>query len=55
MKPVIVVVGATGHQGGSVVNALIQDGQWAVRGLTRNLSSTASQVCFSLSSHVERA
>lgn len=53
MKPVIVVVGATGHQGGSVVNALIQDERWTVRGLTRNLNSTTSQVRFSLSSHFE--
>ena len=46
MKPVIVVVGATGRQGGSVVDALIRDGQWTVRGLTRNVNSSTSQVRF---------
>ncbi|CAF5083427.1 unnamed protein product, partial [Rotaria socialis] len=28
MKPVIVVVGATGQQGGSVINALINSNKW---------------------------
>jgi uncharacterized protein YbjT (DUF2867 family) len=44
MKPLIVVVGATGKQGGSVINALINSGKWTVRGLSRNVSSEASQV-----------
>jgi uncharacterized protein YbjT (DUF2867 family) len=44
MKRLIVVVGATGKQGGSVVNALIKSNQWTIRGLTRNVSSKTSQV-----------
>lgn len=44
MKAVIVVVGATGRQGGSVVNALIDSNKWTIRGLTRNISSEGSQV-----------
>jgi uncharacterized protein YbjT (DUF2867 family) len=32
-------VGATGAQGGSVVDALVQDGTFAVRALTRNPDS----------------
>ena len=44
MKPLIVVVGATGRQGGSVARALIATDQWTVRGLTRRVSSEHSQV-----------
>lgn len=44
MKPLIVVVGATGKQGGSVINALIQSGKWRIRGLSRQISSNDSQV-----------
>ncbi|CAM4930922.1 unnamed protein product [Rotaria socialis] len=43
MKPVIVVVGATGQQGGSVINALINSNKWTVRGLSRNISLEGSQ------------
>jgi uncharacterized protein YbjT (DUF2867 family) len=44
MKPLIVVVGATGKQGGSVINALINSGKWTIRGLTRQTTSKDSQV-----------
>ncbi len=44
MKPLIVVVGATGKQGRSVINALINSGKWTIRGLSRNISSNDSQV-----------
>lgn len=46
MKPLIVVVGATGRQGGSVINALINSEKWTLRGLSRNISSKDSQVYF---------
>jgi len=39
----MLVAGATGHQGGSVVNALLEDGGWQVRALTRDPSSEASK------------
>ena len=44
MKPLIVVVGATGRQGGSVINALINSGKWTIRGLSRQTTSKDSQV-----------
>lgn len=42
MKPIIVVVGATGGQGGSVISSFLSDGQYAIRGITRNVSSPKS-------------
>jgi hypothetical protein len=39
----IVVIGATGTQGGSVVETFRNESGWTVRGLTRNTSSLASQ------------
>eukprot|EP01114_Cavostelium_apophysatum_P000299 TRINITY_DN10278_c0_g1_i1.p1 TRINITY_DN10278_c0_g1~~TRINITY_DN10278_c0_g1_i1.p1 ORF type:complete len:314 (-),score=58.46 TRINITY_DN10278_c0_g1_i1:1-942(-) len=45
-KPLAVVVGITGKQGSSVVNALLKDGNWRIRGLgrdpTKNLAKTFS-------------
>ncbi|KAJ1977700.1 hypothetical protein H4R33_006160 [Dimargaris cristalligena] len=41
-KPLIAVVGATGAQGGSVVDALIDTMQFNIRGLTRNPQSEHS-------------
>ncbi|KAG9093176.1 hypothetical protein FRC07_011518, partial [Ceratobasidium sp. 392] len=38
-KPIIAVCGATGFQGGSVIKHLLQDGRFAVRGLTRKPNS----------------
>jgi hypothetical protein len=42
-KKLVVVVGATGNQGGSVARRFLQHPQYAVRGLTRNPASAASQ------------
>ncbi|EXJ90794.1 hypothetical protein A1O1_03898 [Capronia coronata CBS 617.96] len=39
----IVVIGATGTQGGSVVDTFLNEPGWTIRGLTRNTSSRASQ------------
>ncbi|KAL2817617.1 hypothetical protein BJX63DRAFT_385531 [Aspergillus granulosus] len=39
----IVVLGATGTQGGSVVNTFLSDNSWRIRGLTRNTSSSKAQ------------
>jgi len=38
-KPIAVIVGATGGQGGSVVSSFLQDGTYQVRGITRNANS----------------
>lgn len=35
----VVVLGATGAQGGSVVKQLSKDGRWKIRGVTRNVGS----------------
>ncbi|TDL23042.1 NAD(P)-binding protein [Rickenella mellea] len=42
-KPIIVVTGATGSQGGSVVKFLVQDGSFHVRAITRNTSSAKAK------------
>jgi nucleoside-diphosphate-sugar epimerase len=39
----IVVLGATGNQGGSVVKTLLNDPEWKIRGISRNASSEASE------------
>jgi len=38
-KPIIAVVGATGVQGASVINAFLSTNSYHIRGLTRNPSS----------------
>ncbi len=43
-KKLIVVVGATGNQGGSVARRFLKDTRFNVRGLTRDPLSTASKV-----------
>ncbi|KAF5559253.1 nitrogen metabolic regulation nmr [Fusarium phyllophilum] len=42
-KKLIVIIGATGGQGGSVVNSFLNDPRWRVRGITRNPSSQKSK------------
>jgi uncharacterized protein YbjT (DUF2867 family) len=38
-KPIAVIIGATGGQGGSVVDSFLKDGTYQVRGVTRNVQS----------------
>lgn len=44
MSKLIVVLGATGGQGGSIVDAFLKLPNWRVRGLTRNTSSEKAKV-----------
>jgi hypothetical protein len=54
-KKLVVVVGATGNQGGSVARRFLRDPRFAVRGLTRDPSSAAAQELASLGAEVVRA
>jgi len=42
-KPIVVVIGATGGQGGSVVTSFLEDGFYQVRGITRNVNSAKAK------------
>lgn len=54
-QKLIVVVGATGVQGGGVVNSFLKDPSWRVRALTRNTNSAKSQALAAKSPNVELA
>lgn len=43
MSKLIVILGATGGQGGAIVDAFLRLPNWRVRGLTRNASSQKAQ------------
>ena len=43
-RPTVLVIGATGAQGGSVARHLLADGRWTVRAFTRNPHSSAARV-----------
>lgn len=49
----VVVLGATGTQGGSVVDTFLADPSWNIRALTRNASSAKAQALASKSSKIE--
>jgi hypothetical protein len=51
-RKLVVVVGATGNQGGSVARRFLQDPRYAVRGLTRDTSSAAAQELAALGAEV---
>src|ERR1700761_626986 len=40
---IVSIIGSTGAQGGSVINALLKDPSYKVRGITRNPQSEAAQ------------
>ena len=52
---VITVLGATGTQGGAVVRALLTDGEFTVRAVTRNAASPKAQELARLGAHVVEA
>ncbi|KAF6827694.1 hscarg dehydrogenase [Colletotrichum musicola] len=49
--PTVCVLGATGTQGGSVVDALLKNPKWQVRGLTRNVNGAAAKRLASKGAH----
>jgi len=55
-KKIIVVFGATGIQGGSVIKSLLSDpvlaAKFAVRAVTRDISKPAAQALLSLGAEV---
>ncbi len=42
-QKLVVVIGATGGQGGSVISCLLKDGSYRLRGITRNSQSKSAQ------------
>jgi hypothetical protein len=54
-KKLVVVVGATGNQGGSVARRFLQDPQYVVRGLTRDPSSAAAKELAALGADMVQA
>lgn len=42
-KPMIVVIGATGQQGGGCLDALLKQGKFTVRAMTRDVHSNAAK------------
>ncbi|KAL2169016.1 hypothetical protein VTG60DRAFT_6515 [Thermothelomyces hinnuleus] len=54
-KRLVVVVGATGNQGGSVARRFLRDARYAVRGLTRDPSSAAARELAALGAEVVKA
>ncbi|GAB1321059.1 Nitrogen metabolic regulation nmr [Madurella fahalii] len=54
-KKLVVVVGATGNQGGSVARRFLRDPRYAVRGLTRNPASPAAQELAALGAEIVAA
>lgn len=42
-KPIVVVVGATGMQGGSVVEFLLKENKYHIRGVTRKVEGEAAK------------
>ncbi|KAL7919953.1 hypothetical protein ACQKWADRAFT_299753 [Trichoderma austrokoningii] len=54
-KKLIVVLGATGNQGSSVVNTFLKDTAWRVRGITRNPDSAKARALSARGVEVVRA
>jgi len=54
-KNVISVIGATGVQGGAVARALLADGEFGVRAITRNASSAKARALAALGAEVVEA
>lgn len=52
-QKLIVILGATGMQGGSVVETFLSDPSWKIRALTRNASSSKAQSLVSKSPNIE--
>lgn len=51
-RPLVLVTGATGAQGGSVARHLLRSGRWAVRAVTRDPRSAAAAALTALGADV---
>lgn len=54
-QKLIVILGATGNQGGSVADVFLQEPQWRVRAVTRNVSSTKAMALATCGAEVVQA
>ncbi|CAI7640501.1 unnamed protein product [Penicillium pancosmium] len=54
-EKLIVILGATGNQGGSVAEVFLQEPQWRVRAVTRNPASTKAQALAARGAEVVQA
>ncbi|KAJ5607025.1 NmrA-like family protein [Penicillium hordei] len=54
-KKLIVILGATGNQGGSVAEVFLQEPQWRVRAVTRNPTGTKAQALAARGAEVVQA
>lgn len=55
MSKLLTVVGATGTQGASLIDQALKDGQYKIRGLTRNPNSEKAQALAKRGVEVVRA
>ena len=55
MAKTIAIIGATGSQGGSVARRLLEDKNWTIRAITRNINGDAAKALASAGAEVVAA